>query len=520
MKFYVQNKKSGTKSFSLNSHDKPREFPSCVLVHNDGWNDYSSWTWFSVFYYEKDEEPIYLGDIKLMHSYEADTYKVIGSCFDEPLDDNFCSLGLQTCYYYNLVKEITDRDVREEILRFLRDCTFDKRIYEKYRDHPRFKESLIRDMSSQEALEAAEFILNSDDPDTAFSFTYEYHPDYDTSKMTNWEVSFLQRKPSYLRTVGIIGENGVGKTMLLTNFVKDLLKQSSPSTISNPLHFQSCVAICSSDRDGLLKMSSENKTRYISCCLRQKSDETYISMHDAINEIMGRPMLYARPVVCMYYDTLKEHIQNGIINNLFDIDSSDETNVKTQLNKEKLKQLVEILSSGQLQMFELITYLYAHIHLSSLIIFDEPEVHMHPSLIMDFMPLLNKLLKEFKSFSMVCTHSPLVIRELVQKNVYRMSVNDNMDPSITRVAFRTFGEDISVLYRNIFDYDESKSYYRQVVRTLIVKEKHRNRDLTRQKCYNDVISFLEKDMELGLSGKSAVRDLVYDMIQEKNEEVK
>ena len=43
-------------------------------------------------------------------------------------------------------------DVREEILRFLRDCTFDKRIYEKYRDHPRFKESLIRDMSSLEAL--------------------------------------------------------------------------------------------------------------------------------------------------------------------------------------------------------------------------------------------------------------------------------------------------------------------------------------------------------------------------------
>lgn len=513
MKFFVQVKKTHTKSSNADSHDIPTEFPSCVLVHNDGWNDYSSWTWFSLFYYNDNRKRIYIGELKLMHSENPKTYDEIQGGFEEPLNDDFCSLGIETSYYYNLQKEISDKKIQNEILEYLRDCAFNTRIYETYRDNSRFKESLIRDMSSQEALNAAEFILNSDNPDTAFSFRFTYHPKYDINKSAEWDVSFLQKKPQYLRTVGIIGENGVGKTMLLTSFVEALLQDEKPSTLSSKPHFQSCVAICSSDRDSLLKIKG-NKPKYISCCLRQKNDETYASMLGAIEgEIMERPMLYTQPVAKLYYETLQEHLGRNLIGDLFSFNVEDETNIKSTLNREHLKKLVHILSSGQLQIFELITYLYAHIHLSSLIIFDEPEIHMHPSLIMCFMPLLNKLLREFKSFSIICTHSPLVIRELVQKNVYRMTVNDDMNPSITRVGFRTFGEDISILYRNIFEYDESKSYYRQVIKEMILSKQQKHGLTSREEYYQDISTYLEQDMELGLSGKSAIRDLVYDMIE-------
>ena len=107
----------------------------------------------------------------------------------------------------------------------------------------------------------------------------------------------------------------------------------------------------------------------------------------------------------------------------------------------------------------------------------------------------------------------LIIRELVQKNVYRMTVNDDMNPSITRVGFRTFGEDISILYRNIFEYDESKSYYRQVIKEMILSKQQKHGLTSREEYYQDISTYLEQDMELGLSGKSAIRDLVYDMIE-------
>ena len=177
--------------------------------------------------------------------------------------------------------------------------------------------------------------------------------------------------------------------------------------------------------------------------------------------------------------------------------------------------MINILSSGQLQVFELITYIYAHIHLSSLLVFDEPEVHMHPSFIMNFMPLLNRLLKEFKSFAIISTHTPLLIRELVQQNVYRMALDPERNPSVERVAFRTFGEDISVLYHNIFEYNESKSYFRQVIRQMINEIQNSDFDddiRTRDDYIKDITKQLSEDMELGLSGRSAIRDIVYEMI--------
>lgn len=516
--FFVQIKKKGTKSFHWDSHDVPTTLPSCVLVQNDGWNDYSSRTWFSLFYYDAENNRKYIGELKLMNDECPDTYEVIKEGFDKPLDKHFCSLGMETSFYYNLLKNVEDKAIREEILIYLSDCTFNKLIYEEYRDHVRFKESLIRDMAAQEALNAAEYILNSDDPDTAFSFIFDYHPKYDVTKMARWEVTFSQKKPSFLRTVGVIGENGVGKTMLLTSFVEALLQNKLPETLNKKPLFQSCVAICSSDRDGQLQIVSQNNTLYRSYCLRQKDDDTYASMLGAIEEvILERPMLYGTSVSKLYYETLIKHLGSNFIDGLFCFDESDYTDVKTKLNREKLQSLIDIFSSGQLQMFEMITYLYAHIHLSSLIIFDEPEVHMHPSLIMNFMPLLNRLLKEFKSFAIICTHSPLVVRELVQKNVYRMSIDAEMNPSINRVGFRTFGEDISVLYKQIFEYDETKSYFRQVIRNVItqIQEHPKKYHVTcRQEYIDEIVRYLEQDMELGLMGRCAIRDLVYEMVAE------
>lgn len=516
LNFFVQKKKVNRKSCDYNSHDKPKEYPSFVLVQNDGWNDYGAYTWFSLFYYDINKKPHFIGDLKLMHDEKSDTYEEIKNGFNQPLNEHFCSLGIDTRYYYNITKIIDNHAERDLLLTYLRDCTYNTRIFEDFHNHERFKDSLFRDMSSQEAYNAAEFILNSDNPNTAFSFNFTYHPIYDVTKVATWEVSFMQTKPPYLRTIGIIGENGVGKTMLLTNFVKALLQNNLPETLNQKPHFQNCIAICSSERDGLLQIQGYNNIHYQPCCIKQKSRETYDVMFEAISIIMQRPMLYGHTITKMYCETLKEHIGEGFIDNLFSFDTSDPFVEKASLNKDNLNKLVNIFSSGQLQVFEIITYLYAYLHLSSLVIFDEPEVHLHPSLIMNFMPLLNRLLKEFKSFAIICTHTPLVVRELVQQNVYRMSIDTEGNPSINRVAFRTFGEDISILYQNIFEYNEYKSYFRQTIKQMVIdiqnKHSKKHEKFDRQKYIDMITTELSENMELGLSGKCTIRDVVYEII--------
>ena len=104
------------------------------------------------------------------------------------------------------------------------------------------------------------------------------------------------------------------------------------------------------------------------------------------------------------------------------------------LNKDYLHELINNMSSGQLHIFNLLTYIHAYIHLSSLIVIDEPEVHMHPQIIVSFMTMLGSILNKFRSFAIIATHSPLVVREIVGQNVYVMRLLDGGIPNVSKVS--------------------------------------------------------------------------------------
>ena len=88
-----------------------------------------------------------------------------------------------------------------------------------------------------------------------------------------------------------------------------------------------------------------------------------------------------------------------------------------KLNKEELGKIVQIVSSGQLHLLSLITYIYANIHFATLLIIDEPEVHLHPHTVVEFMRILASILMRFKSYAIIATHSPLIVREVISSNV-------------------------------------------------------------------------------------------------------
>ena len=126
---------------------------------------------------------------------------------------------------------------------------------------------------------------------------------------------------------------------------------------------------------------------------------------------------------------------------------------------------------------------------------------MHPQSIVSFMKMLGTILYRFRSFAVIATHSPLVVREMVGQNVYLMRLLDGGIPNVAKVSFETFGADATELYRNIFNFDERLSSFYQYVKLLADK-----------KSYEQVIALFQRYApQLSLNARLSVRDFYEDL---------
>ena len=153
------------------------------------------------------------------------------------------------------------------------------------------------------------------------------------------------------------------------------------------------------------------------------------------------------------------------------------------------------------------TTVYEYVNYDTLFVIDEPEVHLHPNAIMSFLRLMSSLLEEFESYTIITTHSPLVVRELVGRNVFVMQRLEENNVYIGHCSRETFGEDIGILYRDIFGYDDTKSCFREQVYELI----------------KDGMGFDEVVTELGLENLSlnsrfTIRNMVVEYQKRKSDE--
>ncbi len=168
------------------------------------------------------------------------------------------------------------------------------------------------------------------------------------------------------------------------------------------------------------------------------------------------------------------------------------------VNRNGIVASIMEMSSGQMHLFSLINKVFEKIRFDALFVFDEPEVHFHPKMISEFFMLLSKLMKFFQCYAIIATHSPLVVREMVGKNVYLMQKTEDYIPLLGHLDIETFGEDISLLYRKIFSYDDKQSFFMATVQKGILK------GMT----YDDIVEMLSRDMPLSMNSRFMIRDLM------------
>ncbi|MAY57583.1 MULTISPECIES: AAA family ATPase [Pseudoalteromonas] len=113
------------------------------------------------------------------------------------------------------------------------------------------------------------------------------------------------------------------------------------------------------------------------------------------------------------------------------------------------------LSSGQLSFFKFALLACLNIENGSLVLIDEPETHLHPNLIADFVELLNKILSSTGSFAIVATHSSYFVRELSAEQVFvfkTQTISETSDYliNIGNPRLETYGANIGAISHFVF----------------------------------------------------------------------
>lgn len=422
------------------------------------WDDFGSRTSFYL-YYVKNKDSTMIGEIKIMTKDSYDTLEVIPQSFYS-LDSEFCSLGQKDSFYNNL-KDIFPENF-EDILFALADCAFFSDRLENFDEHNRFKNSLVRFDYAERTLRLIKYKLNGYDLKNLFSFEYKYTPKY-SKDFVNIKFDFNDDSLLANRIYAIIGKNGTGKTQLLNSLPINISENNIDYFAPRVPIFSKMITVSYSIFDRFKIPRKTTKFNYLYCGLKNNKG-------DFITE---------RGLVLRFHNTWKKIESSGRINkwraillNFIESEIVDEFLIRREtitsynnlykVDIEGFNRIKDRLSSGQNILLYIITEITANIRFDSLILYDEPETHLHPNAISQLINTIYELVDEFKSYCIIGTHSPLIIQELLSKNVYVIERNGNI-PNVRRIGIESFGENLTTLTDDVFGNREIEKQYKKII---------------------------------------------------------
>ncbi len=442
---------------------RPQQY---FILSESRWDDFYNKTTFGLTYYNSGSWTA-IGNIKIMTKDENhnDTADIIPRTFYN-LSKDFCSLGQHEQFYINLKNIFTHRF--RDILYALADSAIFSDRLEDFEDHERFKHSLLRTDSAERTLRIIRHTISNTDLEQPFKFTYRFQPKYATDAI---DVPFdFSGKPGEIlsdRIYAIIGKNGTGKTQLLTSLTTNIAEGKLEFFKPQIPLFSKVITVSYSIFDRFKIPRKTSTFNYLYCGLKNEKGDfitekgLVLRFHNTWKKIqkLGR--------IDKWRNVLANFIDDDILNEFLIVRSSSEYSQNSyQVDLEGFNRVKNQLSSGQNIILYIITEITANIRFDSLILYDEPETHLHPNAISQLVNTIYELINEFESFCIFGTHSPIVIQELLSKNVFVLE-RDGNSPSIRRIGIESFGENLAVLTDDVFGNREVPKQYKKIIDELI-----------------------------------------------------
>ena len=491
MRFFVQSFRG--------PQPKLTSFPCALLVENN-WDDYGYRTTFFATLYLSINEPVPLGELKIMHvGQERGATPLPGSDFPR-LGQDYASLGGKLEYYQTL--HALGEVIYGPYLRGLRDVAFDDTIKARVEDLEAFRVSLLRFAGAERTIHdtARIFSVHVQRPrvrNTGFVLKLKTSI---TPASNTFSVKFDFTRHAGLpnRINVLIGYNGTGKTRLLSNLAivatgygyasKEAMSEAQAGRFfGNPPPFRSVIVVSYSafDTFAIPGQTEVERARleeegdifgYVYCGLRERVEAVSSQLPDEEAYRLRTPRETEAEFMSAFHkvrqlDRLKQYAAAlGPLQRDASFQRVGFTALSSDWSDEQMSSFFRQLSSGHKIVLKIITELTAHMDGAqpTLVLVDEPETHLHPPLLSSLLRSLRACLAEFDAFAIVATHSPVVLQETPSRYVRVLKRFGN----IARVAtpsIETFGESIGVITQEVFNLDESSADWAETLERIAKK---------------------------------------------------
>lgn len=511
-----------------------------LILQQDDWNDFSFITKYDLYLTKKitkSDAVEYAGAVKIIKKGQVDDYSFMVAVGElEALSNQFCSVGQSLDYYDRLSK--LEPDLRDDILNALRDInTFDYQL-EGFKNEKVWEKSVMRDLKDDDDIfTLPQYILKhqfssipSIDVKFIFSHSGMINPlclDFDSA-----QYGFFNHQKLPCRMAVIVGRNGSGKSTTLAR----LSRVAYSSTQDRKGNVIKNIGEILPDGMGFPKVINVSYSAFDSFQIPGITYKEKLQLRNDILEGKGRYLYCGVRDVCSELDLELKKINDGVISESFiATDRQEQTILKSlqvlseefcqayydvrkneykrnvfvsAMNKLKeeasLSQIVDDLlmddfsinpvsyfhglSTGHKFVLHSMIHIIAYAEKRCLVLFDEPETHLHPPLLAVLMSSLRIVLNAVDAFAIIATHSPVVVQETLSKNVNVISRSGNLT-DFQKPDIETFGENIGSITSSVFSLTTQVTDYHNELDKLI--KEYRSRP--------NALELIETCFEQGLS---------------------
>jgi predicted ATPase len=464
MEFFARTRKGRSDKPLL-----PPVLPAVCLLKDD-WDDFSYKTSFQVFYFDASGNLREVGWTKILstHGYTTQLPERFQS-----LPPEFCSLGSSLEFYESALE--LGLDTAKKILFAIRDVVVEPAHEQGLRETEGFSKSLLRFSEAEKAYKEAGVLFGRGQGTrggVAFSFTCKLEG---FSRPHVVPCDFQQTAQLPHRIICFVGKNGTGKSGVLAKLATTMSgwEQAPAGTFAPERPRFSRVVSLSYSIFQPFSAPFTNSTSYRYCGLR---DEKGLVDVDALHERTLQSIAEIRTL-----GRAQDWLKLMKLRDLFGVQLPD---LDAPGGMESLATLLKTLSSGQRIVVSLFSDLLQHIDRESLILFDEPEIYLHPTLLSTLMRMLHELLEQYDAYAIVATHSPIVVQEIPARSVRVFERQGNI-PSQAPLPIESFGENLTEIVDRVFHMNEDDKNYKKLLRELV--DKH---------SYDDIVAMFEDPLSL------------------------
>lgn len=451
----------------------------CVVLKKDNWDDFNYKTTFKLEYYDRQNHVKFSDGIKILK--KGDLITTIPKSFEQ-LSADYCSLGQTVKFYKNLL--LLGVDIYGSILTALNDVVYNHEIAEKFENLDGFTTSLLRFSEAEKAFKEAGNLFAVSKKKKNFTFQFRCTVSGAQSEHII-DFDFSPDKTQLHRITAIIGKNGTGKTQVLANFANSMsgLKLGASDFSPERPNFSKAIAISYSVFDEFDRPSETSNTfSYKYCGIRV--------MDNLLSSQQIRSNLESE--FSLVVEQRREARWSRILGTLLNRDNLDRSIIWDSNNKLQAS-FYNQLSSGQRILVLVMTEVIAHISPESIILFDEPEIHLHPDALSALARSFHLLLDEFDSYAIIATHSPILLQEIPSKYV-RVFDRQGDYPIVSPLGIESFGENLTTITDDVFETTAARNNFREHLAMLA--ESH---------SYEEILAFF--DGKLGLNARTYLKSL-------------